>query len=600
MKIFQLRHFQNKVNLILLISGGAVILGGLLVLVAPVQAAPPAQAPTQKPSVMGGQSLWNENCMPCHGPSGLGNGPTAQDLPSPPPNFTDPEIARNHVPADVFNTIKNGRMDKMMPPWKDKLNDQEIWNAVSYVWRLGTSSQELDAGEQIFADQCAACHGEGGAGDGPQASAAINDFTNLDAMAQVSQADLFAAYNTVDQHTDITDVSETDLWAALDYVRSFSFALPVRNGALTGQVINAATGQPVGNIEVTLHAFQNGTQIDTMTGQADENGNFTFYKLLTDHTIFYVVQGIYQDVVYVSQDPGMFLPDSNQVNLNLEVYDTTTNPENIAVTQLHYLVSFNPGVVNVLQIYIVGNSGNKTFIGEDGKTFAFALPKNAADVSFQNDSEGRFIQTDSGYVDTEPVVPGEEGLTIAAIYNIPFDSDELNIEFPLPADVKSMDVMMTEQGATLTSDQVDFSDSRDFQGTSFSVFSRKNLTKGETISLKLSGLNNLEFAPAAPNGSMAGASVPADTAWFNQNYARWVVLGLGLIAVVVAVVVYPTRRPQLATPTTDSPETRRQKLLLTLARLDEVYENGELDEEVYTRARAKYKAELADLMEPPA
>jgi hypothetical protein len=34
-----------------------------------------------------------------------------------------------------------------------------------------------------------------------------------------------------------------------------------------------------------------------------------------------------------------------------------------------------------------------------------------------------------------------------------------------------------------------------------------------------------------------------------------------------------------------------------LARLDEAFEAGELDKQIYHRARAKYKAELVQLME---
>jgi len=93
----------------------------------------------------------------------------------------------------------------------------------------------------------------------------------------------------------------------------------------------------------------------------------------------------------------------------------------------------------------------------------------------------------------------------------------------------------------------------------------------------------------------------ADTSWFNQELAKWVVLGMGLVAIVVAVVIYPKARPQLThqpdLPGEESPDGRRQRLLLTLARLDETYEAGELDETVYQRARTRYKAELAQLME---
>jgi hypothetical protein len=43
-------------------------------------------------------------------------------------------------------------------------------------------------------------------------------------------------------------------------------------------------------------------------------------------------------------------------------------------------------------------------------------------------------------------------------------------------------------------------------------------------------------------------------------------------------------------------ETRRQRLLLTIARLDQVFEAGELDEAVYRQARARYKAELVEIV----
>lgn len=565
----------------------------------PAYAAPPAQSPTEKPSVSAGQALWGENCMPCHG-DGHGNGPTAASLPSPPPNMTAPETARQYIPSQNFDTIKNGRMEKMMPPWKERLTDAQIWDAAAYVWSLGTSPQTLSAGQTVYAAQCAACHGEDGSGNGPQASAGINDFTDIAAMMQVSQADLLTAYNASSNHTDLAGLSEDDIWASLDYARSFSFELPARNGILTGQVINAATGQPVGNVEIALHAFQNNTQLETISATADESGNYRFENLLTDHSVMYVVEGLYQDVGYVSQEPGMFVPDSNETSVNLEVYDTTTNGDAINITQMHYLLSFSPGAVNVLQILIVGNGGDKTFVGANGQTFPIALPENATNVNFQNDPNGdRFTQTDSGYADTEPIVPGEEALTIATMYDIPFNGDTATINLPLTADTNTVDVLMNQQGATLESPNVSFIDNRDFQGNSFAMFNGTGYRAGDTISLQLSGLNDLEFT--MPGSEINAPAAAADTSWFNQEMAKWAVLGVGLVAIVIAVVVYPRARPQLThqpdLPGEETPEARQQRLLLTLARLDETYEAGELDETIYQRARARYKAELAQLME---
>ncbi|HSL44855.1 MAG TPA: c-type cytochrome [Anaerolineales bacterium] len=46
------------------------------------------------------------------------------------------------------------------------LSDAEKWDVVSYLWRSSTSSQALANGQELYTQNCAACHGENGAGDG--------------------------------------------------------------------------------------------------------------------------------------------------------------------------------------------------------------------------------------------------------------------------------------------------------------------------------------------------------------------------------------------------------------------------------------------------
>ena len=83
----------------------------------------------------------------------------------------------------------------------------------------------------------------------------------------------------------------------------------------------------------------------------------------------------------------------------------------------------------------------------------------------------------------------------------------------------------------------------------------------------------------------------------DQNLLRWLALGLGGLAIVGAGAVYPIYRSRSAEQfTVDQATTHRQKLLLLLARLDDSFEAGELDEQLYLQARAKYKVELAELM----
>ena len=46
------------------------------------------------------------------------------------------------------------------------LTDQDLWDAVAWIWQRQTTPEALDSGKKLFASNCAACHGETGKGDG--------------------------------------------------------------------------------------------------------------------------------------------------------------------------------------------------------------------------------------------------------------------------------------------------------------------------------------------------------------------------------------------------------------------------------------------------
>ena len=572
-----------KINLLLFV--------GILVFLFPANAR--AQGPDRPPSVSQAQPLWIENCTPCHGPSGLGDGPTAQAIENPLPNFADPIHARQMTPAAIHDTIKNGRIETLMPPWKNQLSDAEMWDLTAQVWRLGVNSEDLVAGETLYAGQCAACHGESGRGDGPEASATINDFTDLGRMVQLSQADLQINYEASADHSDLT-LSEIEVWQTLDYARTFSFIVPQRNGLLSGQVINQTTNEPAANVELTLLILSSNSIVESLTAQSDEAGRYTFAKLPTDPGFLFVLEGAYQGIIYETEPSHGFSGDNNEANLNLDVYEATTSAEAINVTQLHYIVGASAEVVNVLQIFVIGNQDNQTYIGDEaGRTFSFALPDNAQNPIFQGDSSGtRFVETGQGFVDTAPILPGEEGSMIAVSYDIPYNEDTLTVETPLPADVAALNLMLGAPEVEFSSEQLDFAGTRDIQGSVFSMYDGSDLRQGETLAFKFSNLEAV--APAT-----APASTITSSAVVDQGLLRWVIIGLGGLAIVGGGIVYPLMRSQSAGPAgaeDQDPEFQRRKLLLTLARLDEIFEAGELDETIYREARVRYIARLAALM----
>jgi len=46
------------------------------------------------------------------------------------------------------------------------LSDSQVWDLVAYQWRSTTTDAALQEGQALFAQNCAACHGESGGGDG--------------------------------------------------------------------------------------------------------------------------------------------------------------------------------------------------------------------------------------------------------------------------------------------------------------------------------------------------------------------------------------------------------------------------------------------------
>ncbi len=65
------------------------------------------------------------------------------------------EYYRSHSPYYVFNDLST-----------TSLTESQRWDVVAYLWQTNTTSESLANGRQLYAQNCAACHGENGAGDG--------------------------------------------------------------------------------------------------------------------------------------------------------------------------------------------------------------------------------------------------------------------------------------------------------------------------------------------------------------------------------------------------------------------------------------------------
>ncbi|MDF2765926.1 MAG: cytochrome c oxidase, cbb3-type subunit [Rhodospirillales bacterium] len=130
-------------------------------------------------SVAGGRTLFAENCAPCHGAGGEG----APGY----PNLADDSWMWGGELATIEQTIRYGvrsghesaRVSEMPRFGLDGLLERgQISDAAEHVLSLSGASTDAAAaarGATVYAENCASCHGETGAGNRELGAPALND-----------------------------------------------------------------------------------------------------------------------------------------------------------------------------------------------------------------------------------------------------------------------------------------------------------------------------------------------------------------------------------------------------------------------------------------
>jgi cytochrome c oxidase subunit 2 len=98
---------------------------------------PAPVTPQAKPSAMGGKTI----------------------LEQAPDAYRSQDYQRSHSPAQVWQALRQ-------EPISQGLSDQQVWDLVAALWQSNTNQEKLTLGADLYAQNCAACHGENGSGDG--------------------------------------------------------------------------------------------------------------------------------------------------------------------------------------------------------------------------------------------------------------------------------------------------------------------------------------------------------------------------------------------------------------------------------------------------
>jgi len=355
---------------------------------------------------------------------------------------------------------------------------------------------------------------------------------------------------------------------------------------VTGQVTNGTTGAAVpADLPITLHVLSGMEETGTYTTTVAADGSFRFDGLVVGQEQAVVAETTYQDATYFSE-PDWLAAAEGELSLPLVIYETTADPADILVTQLHIFIrrlGDSPHRLECGEVYLLSNTGERTYVGApdaaSGRraTLDFTLPEGAENLRFDGPGLGeRFLERPGGFADTMPIPPGVATVSVLLSYELPYRPG-LQLEWTFAAPIASVVIVLPGPGLALDGAGLTSAGTIDTQmGTALS-YTAGPLAAGQTLAIAL-----VEDASAAP-AAAAVSSRPQDVA-----------LGLAALAAAVLAAYRLWRSPAPPMPAQVRP------IVDAIAALDDDFEAGRIAEETYHRERAVRLQQAQALLEENA
>jgi mono/diheme cytochrome c family protein len=610
--------------------------------------------PSVPPSPVRGKIIFEVKCAPCHGEDGLGNGPQAGGLPVPVSAIGLRDIASQSNPAKWFTVITQGQIDRYMPPFVS-LSDAERWDVLSYVYALSNTNSMTEQGAALYANLCASCHGPDGDGSKGTISGSSVDFLDQKFMAQVTSLGMFQVIaNGLPTKMDAykPQLSDAEIWALTAYLRTlvFDHSVPVAQavsptveaaatflpsespetlntpgatemagevtpdgtqvvvveasptpeatvtpeglfGKVSGQITNGSGGSIPANLSVVLHGYINMDETLNLTTDARSDGTYEFNEVPLETNLAFIITADVEGTSYNS-DVAVYDGSTSDFVLPITVFETSTDVSAISADRLHIFFDFsNTGLIQVIEIYILSNSSNKTIVAEEANQalLTYVLPEGASNLQFENGQIGSpYISTENGFGDPTNILPGASSYQLMYAFDMPYGK-KLEINQPFNVSIGSV-IVMSPDGVTVSSDQLTDTGKRDVQGQSYSMYSIENLEAGETLSMVISGTPK------------SGSSSAGTTGTSQTN----LVIGLaifGAVLILAGVFFYLRGRSgnefveeEMDPNETDALGNDADRLMDAIVSLDEQHKAGRLSEEAYLKRRTELKARLKDII----
>lgn len=395
------------------------------------------------------------------------------------------------------------------------------------------------------------------------------------------------------------------MWKNCAVVLVFLFPFPLfAAGRIAGYISNGTTRRPAARQRVELLKPENGKVEQVAVTNTDANGRFVFTSAEIKPKAFYLLQATHENVNYNA--PAQ-LGGQAQDQVDLKIYDSVTQSPPLRISSARFLVRGQGDKVRVEELFALRNNTNPpvAYVNPSG-TFLFSLAQGVSPPSVAVGGEMNLPLPQDAQPGGAPgqysiQYPLKPGLTVVMVaYEADYTSQgfELADSVPYPIDQIELDVVP----ASLVVKSPLFKPSGSDPDTGGEKLIARDLKPGDLIEAGFQG--PLLSAPESENNQEQTVKELANP------MTR---LGLPLIGCFLLVLLWAmgvrvskewSRKGEVRAggPIQKELENKLEKLLDSLANLDELFTAGKMPEKKYWRERLELKARLVVLIKksPPA
>ena len=334
---------------------------------------------------------------------------------------------------------------------------------------------------------------------------------------------------------------------------------------------------PVEEVELNIFISPYQDDMSIIRTLTDNNGEFKIENILTSNSLI-LINFSYDNIDY--SQPAE-LTDSAE-NIQIKVYEQKSDYSEISIkSQSMIIVDVDPSneILSIMEMVNIHNPTQYTIIPDSESVMSllrFSLPEQYFDLDIQSSLPiGNAIEVNKGFGMTNPIPPGTNEIIYS--YRIIYDKKPYQINRKVSYPIDNLLVLIPEGISSINSSSSAFSEqgiansgSRNYNQYEFGEF--KN---AETIDIIFDDLPSIGIFKKLIQH-------------LGNNPLTFIPIALGIITIAsLTIYVIISRRKSLsAMSETD--------ILSIIANLDNIYQNGDINETIYLNKRAHLKNILLD------